>query len=217
MIAARKRYLDRMSATLEEWSTQIADLQAKARSAGGEQQQLISRRIAALYEQRTGYLAHMNETRDTSAGMLRDMEKGAKRIAAEFRRIYVQSASRFGAEMLPSGSEAATVSCSVARRRPDPDQVTAAAGGSMTMRTSRSTVIFERPFSLKGIDRELPAGSYMIDTDEKLIEGVSFPAYRRVATTIFVPSQPGGVVSGQVVTIDPSELAAAQTRDAGNG
>ena len=83
------------------------------------------------------------------------------------------------------------------------------------MRTSRRTVIFARPFSLKGVGRELPAGSYMIETEEELIEGVSFPAYRRVATTIFVPTRPGGVVSGEVMTIDPSELAAARKRDAG--
>jgi hypothetical protein len=84
----------------------------------------------------------------------------------------------------------------------------------MTTRTSRKTVTFERSFSLRGIDRELPAGSYVVETDEELIEGVSFPAYRRVATTIFVPSRPGGIVSGQVMTIDPLALAAAQKTDA---
>ena len=40
---------------------------------------------------------------------------------------------------------------------------------------------------LKGVGRELPAGSYRVATDEELIEGLSFPVYRRVATMIFVP------------------------------
>jgi hypothetical protein len=41
--------------------------------------------------------------------------------------------------------------------------------------------------------------------------------YRRVATTIFLPSRPGDMVSGQLVTIDPLELAVAEERDAGIG
>jgi hypothetical protein len=103
MMAARRRHLERMAATLDEWSGQIADLEAKARSAGGEQHLLIGRRIAALCERRAAYRAQMDATRDTSAGMLRGMRKDARRIAAEFRRIYIQSASRFASAARPSG------------------------------------------------------------------------------------------------------------------
>jgi hypothetical protein len=46
-------------------------------------------------------------------------------------------------------------------------------------------------FSLKGIDRWLPPTSYRVVTDEELIEGLSFPAYRRVSTAIFVPAESG--------------------------
>ena len=84
----------------------------------------------------------------------------------------------------------------------------------MTMRTSRRTVTFTRPFSLRGIETEQPAGTYAVETDEQLLEGLSFPAYRRVATTIFLPSRPGDLVSGQLVTIDPLQLEAAEQRDA---
>jgi hypothetical protein len=80
----------------------------------------------------------------------------------------------------------------------------------MTMRTSRRTVTFTRPFFLRGIETEQPAGTYAVETDE----GLSFPAYRRVATTIFLPSRPGDLVSGQLVTIDPLQLEAAEQRDA---
>ena len=59
----------------------------------------------------------------------------------------------------------------------------------MLTRTREKTWAFRKPFTLKGIDRELPAGSYRVATDEELIEGLSFPVYRRVATMIFIPAQ----------------------------
>jgi hypothetical protein len=47
------------------------------------------------------------------------------------------------------------------------------------------TLTFRHPFSLKGVDRRLGAGDYEVVTDEELIEEVSFPVYRRVATLIW--------------------------------
>ncbi len=84
----------------------------------------------------------------------------------------------------------------------------------MTVRTSRKPVTFARPFSLSGIDEMQPAGTYMVETDEELLSGLSFPAYRRVATLIFLPSRPGRAVGEQVANIDPLELQAALERDA---
>jgi ERCC4-related helicase len=94
-MTTRKRYSDRMAATLKAWSAQIADLQAKARSAGGEQQARIGRQVADLQQQRTEYAEQMSKTRDTRAAVFRDMRRGAERIAAEFRKTYVQATSRF--------------------------------------------------------------------------------------------------------------------------
>ena len=65
----------------------------------------------------------------------------------------------------------------------------------MTMRTSSKTVTFRRPFRLKGVDRMLPPADYRVVTDEELIEGVSFAAYRRIATMIFVPAPSGSARS----------------------
>ena len=60
----------------------------------------------------------------------------------------------------------------------------------MTIRTSSKTVVFTRPFSLTGVDEVLPAGSYVVQTDEELIEGLSFLSYRRIATAIIlVPTE----------------------------
>jgi hypothetical protein len=84
----------------------------------------------------------------------------------------------------------------------------------MTMRTSSKTVSFARPFLLKGVDRVLPAGQYKLITDEELIEGLSFPVYRRVATMIFVPADSQNSSSVEMVAIDPRDLQDAQDRDA---
>ena len=83
----------------------------------------------------------------------------------------------------------------------------------MSIRTRAKTVIFSRPFSLKGVDRVLPAGDYRVLTDEELVEGVSFPVYRRVSTMIFLPAQFHRSGSVELVTIDPLDLRAAEERD----
>ena len=40
-------------------------------------------------------------------------------------------------------------------------------------------------FLLKGAERMMPAGDYGVITDEELIDGLSFLAYRRVLTAIY--------------------------------
>jgi hypothetical protein len=74
-------------------------------------------------------------------------------------------------------------------------------------------VTFCRPFLLKGVDRTLPAGAYEVITDEELIDGLSFPVYRRLSTMMYVPAQ-SHFASTEMVTIDPVALEAAQERDA---
>jgi hypothetical protein len=84
----------------------------------------------------------------------------------------------------------------------------------VTIRTTKKTVIFTRPFSLSGFDGEQPAGSYSVETDEELVEGASFPAYRRMATMMQLETgtrTAGGVL--QVAVIDPKELEAALAVD----
>ena len=58
----------------------------------------------------------------------------------------------------------------------------------------------------------MPAGDYRVTTDEELIEGLSFPVYRRVATMILVPAAQASSV--ELVTVDPTDLEAAQDREA---
>jgi len=79
----------------------------------------------------------------------------------------------------------------------------------MTVRTSCMTVAFKRPFAVSGMDEMQPAGTYTIEIDEELLEGLSFPAYRRIATSILLPAQPGSSIRGQVAQMDPGEVDAA--------
>ena len=74
------------------------------------------------------------------------------------------------------------------------------------MRTTRETVTFEHPFSLLAVDGVQKAGTYTVETDEDLIEGLSFLAYRRVATTIYLPLRYGWSGSLQAVRVNPREL-----------
>jgi hypothetical protein len=82
----------------------------------------------------------------------------------------------------------------------------------MDERVTSRAVTFARPFFLKGVDEELPAGSYTIETIEEPLAGLSFLAYRRVSTTIVLSANGGR--SRQFVTIDAQDLAAAEARDA---
>jgi hypothetical protein len=76
-------------------------------------------------------------------------------------------------------------------------------------------VTFRHPFRIKGIDRQLRAGAYEVVTDEELIEGLSFPAFRRLATAIMVPGAPPHQQSTEMLSIVPADLADAQAADAG--
>ena len=83
----------------------------------------------------------------------------------------------------------------------------------MTIRTTSRTVTFRRPFALSGIVEEQPPGTYIVETDEELLQA-SVPAYRRISTLLRLPGRPGSTLLGQVVDIDPADLAAALARDA---
>ena len=82
----------------------------------------------------------------------------------------------------------------------------------MMTRTNRKIVVFSKPFLLNGVDRILPPGDYQVVTDEELIEALSFPVYRRIATMIMVPGQ-SHASTVEMVTIDPSDLQEALDLD----
>jgi hypothetical protein len=83
----------------------------------------------------------------------------------------------------------------------------------MTIRSRRETVTFQHPFRIRGIDRLLPPGDYEVVTDEEMIEGLSFAAFRRIATMIMVPAA-GQTSTMELVSIGSVDLADAQHVDA---
>jgi hypothetical protein len=84
----------------------------------------------------------------------------------------------------------------------------------MVTRTKRVTLTFQHSFSLKGVDRRLAAGQYEVVMDEELIEELSFPVYRRVATMMMILLPVDARRSSiEMVTVDPADLATAHERD----
>ena len=83
----------------------------------------------------------------------------------------------------------------------------------MSTRTTQSFVRFSSPFLLYGFDTPQPAGEYRIEHDDELIEGLSWLAYRRVATFIHLPAVASGRNPEQMVPIDPADLEAALEKD----
>jgi hypothetical protein len=83
----------------------------------------------------------------------------------------------------------------------------------MTTRTIKRTVTFARPFKLGASDTEFPAGRYFIETDEELVEEVSFPVYRRTATMMQLIADPLRPGITETAMIDPLQLEAALEAD----
>jgi len=82
------------------------------------------------------------------------------------------------------------------------------------MRSRRETITFRNPFRINGIDRLLPAGAYELITDEEMIEGLSFPSFRRVATMIMVPAGSPHSSAMEMVSVASADLSEAQRIDA---
>jgi hypothetical protein len=84
----------------------------------------------------------------------------------------------------------------------------------MTTRSRRETVHFKHSFRLRGVDRLLPPGAYEVITDEEMIEGLSFPCFRRVATLMMIPGAAPRQSTMEMISISSVDLADAQRDDA---
>ena len=76
----------------------------------------------------------------------------------------------------------------------------------MTTRTTSKTMTFFHPFKLTGMESDQPAGRYAVETDEELLENLSFPAYLRTGTYLTLPRRENGVISSETMRVDPAEL-----------
>jgi hypothetical protein len=87
----------------------------------------------------------------------------------------------------------------------------------MMNRTVTTQVTFHHPFRIDGIAEAQQAGTYIVETEEEQLAGVSFTAWRRLETVIRLPRLPGGPMVDQVVTVDPLALEAALALDVRDG
>ncbi|HEY7798016.1 MAG TPA: hypothetical protein VIA80_04580 [Hyphomonadaceae bacterium] len=72
----------------------------------------------------------------------------------------------------------------------------------MLTREIKGTVVFARPFLLRTIGRELPAGSYAIESAEEAAKGA---AYQRVEVRLIIPSM-FGRSEAETWILSPAEL-----------
>lgn len=81
------------------------------------------------------------------------------------------------------------------------------------MRTTETNATFTRPFTLPEFEGPQPAGTYRLVTDEEEISGLSFLAFRRVATLLRLPSLASSGRPEQTIAISAEGLAAALKAD----
>ncbi len=63
------------------------------------------------------------------------------------------------------------------------------------------------------MEEEQPAGDYRVETDEELLEGMSFAAYRRVKVLVHLHKRPERPNVTESVWIEPVDLDAALERE----
>jgi hypothetical protein len=84
----------------------------------------------------------------------------------------------------------------------------------MSTRTTERTVTFTHPFRLSSLDGPQPAGTYRLVTDEEQLGELSFQAFRRLRTLLYLPANARPGHAREVVDVDPAELSDALAADA---
>ena len=69
----------------------------------------------------------------------------------------------------------------------------------MESRTTSKLVTFQRPFTLSGLDGIQPPGTYAIQTEEEMLDTLSFASWRQTGCIILL-HRDGGV---EYTAVDP--------------
>ncbi len=80
---------------------------------------------------------------------------------------------------------------------------------SPAVRASRTTIKLDQPFNLRGCPQSLEAGVYLVDTEEQLIESLSFCAYQRTRTSIHLHRRHGRSGLDRVLRVSGDDLDTA--------
>ncbi|KJF67663.1 hypothetical protein [Rhizobium nepotum] len=86
----------------------------------------------------------------------------------------------------------------------------------MIERITETEITFTHPFRLEALSELLGAGTYRLVVDEELIEGLSFTAYRRVATHLEIPAISIAVARRQFLQVSSTEIDEALALDDAN-
>lgn len=82
------------------------------------------------------------------------------------------------------------------------------------MRTTETEITFTKPFQLEPLVEPQEAGTYRLIVDEELIEGLSFPAYKRVATHLEMPAIAIPTGKRQLLQVSHNDIYRALALDA---
>ena len=77
----------------------------------------------------------------------------------------------------------------------------------MNPRKSTKLVTFQTSFQFQAMEERWPAGDYEVTVEQEQIGDFMFEAFRRTSTTIYLPPRAGDFGVGQVIPVEPSELA----------
>lgn len=83
----------------------------------------------------------------------------------------------------------------------------------MLNRIRTETVTFKHPFRIADLAEDQPAGEYVVETNEELLTGVSFIAYRRVKVLMHLRSRKDRPGLTETVWLEPDEFDRVRERD----
>lgn len=84
----------------------------------------------------------------------------------------------------------------------------------MVEKTTIREITFAHPFVLSSLVAPLQAGTYRLVVDEELLEGLSFSAYRRVATHLEIPAISVEAGKRQFLQVSAAEIESVLRNDA---
>ena len=83
----------------------------------------------------------------------------------------------------------------------------------MHTQVRRKTVTFAHPFQLDGLDKVLPAGTYSVESENDVLDGMFLPDCLRTSVLIQLHTMPGSSGYSQTLTVSWEALEAALLRD----
>lgn len=83
----------------------------------------------------------------------------------------------------------------------------------METRSTRTMLTFRNAFTLPHDVRTVPAGDYVLVTEEERLEGLTFNAYRRISGHLIVGGGPANPGRTEMIPVTEAEVEALAARD----